>query len=150
MQVTVNHPSTGSNPVTPAFDALTISCYAIGMKCKWHLCDNEVVPVRKGGNPKLFCNEKCTRKQAVSDKRKRLRIQMLDYKGRKCERCGWDESPVGLAAHHTDPTQKEFSMGDSGITRSWERIKAELDKCVMLCHNCHSVIHSTKDPLWLK
>ena len=116
------------------------------MKCKWHLCENEV-PKSNGTRPRFFCNEKCRRKQAVHDKRKRLKLQVLEYLGSRCARCGWDECPDGLAAHHIDPVIKSFGIG--GITRSWEKIKMECDKCVLLCHNCHSVVHATKDPKYL-
>lgn len=38
-----------------------------------------------------------------------------------------------------DPTQKDF--GISGTTKSFEKLKPELDKCVLLCANCHGEVH---------
>ena len=62
------------------------------------------------------------------------------YKGGKCIECGYDKCPAALEFHHTDPSKKEFGIG-GGYNRSWEVIKLELDKCVMLCSNCHHEKH---------
>lgn len=64
------------------------------------------------------------------------------YKGSKCERCGYDRCVEALEFHHTDPTKKDFNISSKGHTRSWNRVQAELDKCVMLCANCHREIHA--------
>jgi predicted HNH restriction endonuclease len=46
-----------------------------------------------------------------------------------------------LDFHHVDSTKKEFGIGNSGYTRSWEKVKKELDKCILVCANCHREIH---------
>mgnify|MGYP003431129005 FL=1 len=43
--------------------------------------------------------------------------------------------------HHLDPEQKDFGIAAKGYTRSWEKVKEELDKCIMVCANCHREIH---------
>ncbi len=62
------------------------------------------------------------------------------YKGGKCTICGYDKCNRNLAFHHIDPNMKDFNISAKG---SWgfERIKAELDKCILVCHNCHGEIH---------
>ncbi|QEG09033.1 HNH endonuclease [Aeromonas phage 4_4572] len=65
----------------------------------------------------------------------------VDYKGGKCEKCGYDKFIGALEFHHLNPEQKDFSLGDKGYTRSWDKIKDELDKCIMVCSNCHKEIH---------
>lgn len=47
-----------------------------------------------------------------------------------------------LDFHHLDPTQKDFGFGAKGYTRAWSKIQKELDKCVMLCSNCHRETHA--------
>jgi len=42
--------------------------------------------------------------------------------------------------HHTNSKEKDFKI--SGISVSWERIKKELDKCVLVCKNCHGEIEA--------
>ena len=65
----------------------------------------------------------------------------IEYKGGKCVKCGYNKCNAALDFHHLDPTQKEFNLGSHGHTRSWERMKVELDKCILLCANCHREIH---------
>jgi len=61
----------------------------------------------------------------------------LEYKGGKCQICGYKKYPGALELHHINKAEKSFGIGDKGYTRSWEKVKAELDKCVLLCANCH-------------
>ena len=60
--------------------------------------------------------------------------------GIQCERCGYDKGFWGLAFHHRDPTVKEFSI-DKNRGKNKEELYAELDKCDVLCHNCHAEEH---------
>ena len=53
-----------------------------------------------------------------------------------------------MVPHHVDPAKKSFGLSADGCTRSWKRLQEECRKCVLLCHNCHSVIHATNDPVW--
>lgn len=78
---------------------------------------------------------------AASKRRKALKLLALEYKGGKCEVCGYNRCKRALEFHHRDPSQKDFAIGSDGLTRSFERIKAELDKCVLLCANCHREEH---------
>lgn len=77
----------------------------------------------------------------VSAFRRRLKQKAVDYKGGKCARCGYNKYIGALEFHHTDPKQKDFSVGSGGHTRAWEKVKEELDKCILLCANCHREVH---------
>lgn len=72
--------------------------------------------------------------------RRRLKLKAVEYKGGSCEVCGYHKSPWALCFHHRDPTQKDFNI--AGQVVSWERAKTELDKCIMLCLNCHAEEHA--------
>lgn len=61
----------------------------------------------------------------------------IEYKGGACQICGYSKYQGALDLHHIDPTEKDFSLGHKGYTRSWERIREELDKCILLCATCH-------------
>lgn len=43
--------------------------------------------------------------------------------------------------HHKDPNEKDFELGDS-CRFSLEKLKKEVDKCQLLCANCHQGLHS--------
>lgn len=78
---------------------------------------------------------------AVTKRRKRLRDMAREYKGGKCIVCGYKKCQRALSFHHLNSKEKEFGLSSKGLTRSWERIKKEIDKCVLVCANCHMEIH---------
>ena len=102
-------------------------------KCNYHLCNNETKT--------KFCCVKCKNKFHVVKRRNVLKEEAIKYKGDKCENCGYDKCHSALEFHHNDPSQKDFGISQDGNTRPWEVIKEELDKCVMLCANCHREEH---------
>jgi hypothetical protein len=63
----------------------------------------------------------------------------VEYKGGCCERCGYNKSNSVLQFHHLNPQEKDFNIGNKSY--SFERIKKEVDKCIMVCANCHIEIH---------
>lgn len=71
--------------------------------------------------------------------RKRLKIKAVEYKGGCCEKCGYNKTISALEFHHKNPKEKDFSP--SGLSISWERMKNEIDKCILVCANCHREIH---------
>lgn len=81
-----------------------------------------------------------TPSMAVVSWRKRRKRGLVDYKGGKCERCGYDKCIEAMHFHHKDPTQKDFTI--SGKSWSKERLKQEVDKCELLCANCHAEEHA--------
>lgn len=83
-------------------------------------------------------------KDAVARFRKNRKRTLLEYAGgMKCQRCGYDKDiPDVYEFHHLDPTQKDPSWGKM-ITNNHriETMKAEVEKCVVLCANCHRETH---------
>lgn len=79
-------------------------------------------------------------------KRKRQHCKKYEailYKGGKCQICGYkgiDNFYGALEFHHRDQSQKDIEWKK---IRTWpvERIKEELDKCDLLCANCHREEH---------
>jgi DNA-directed RNA polymerase subunit RPC12/RpoP len=64
---------------------------------------------------------------------------MVDYKGGGCQTCGYSRCLRALDFHHLDPTTKRFSIAGSH-NRSWESLRQELDRCLLVCSNCHGQI----------
>lgn len=110
-------------------------------KCAWPICQN--IAVGTSNRRAEYCSKKCKNKAAVSRRRKKVKQLALDYKGGKCSRCGYVKCLGALVFHHTT-NDKEFNISLYGHCRSWERVKAELDKCILVCTNCHAEIHETE------
>src|SRR3989344_9284062 len=75
--------------------------------------------------------------KAVAKRRRKIKKLSIQYKGGKCQICGYTKYQGALDIHHKNPSTKVFGIGDKGYTRSWEKVKRELDKCVLVCANCH-------------
>lgn len=80
--------------------------------------------------------------KAVQRRRKKIKEMAVEYKGGKCIYCKYNKYIGALEFHHLDPNEKDFSLSDKGYCRSWEIVKKELDKCVLVCSNCHKEIHA--------
>ncbi len=80
--------------------------------------------------------------KAVSKRRKKLREMAITYGGGKCALCGYERCSDALEFHHLDSSKKDFAISQGGMTRSWEKTKAEIDKCVLVCANCHRELHN--------
>ncbi|MCX6792628.1 MAG: hypothetical protein NTY12_01250 [Candidatus Falkowbacteria bacterium] len=80
-------------------------------------------------------------KHAVSRRRKVIRQTALKYKGDQCSICNYNKCFQALEFHHMESSKKDFGISASGYTRSWKAIKEELDKCILLCANCHREVH---------
>ena len=61
--------------------------------------------------------------------------------GGECSRCGYNEHYAALQFHHVNPEEKDVGWNKLRL-RSWEKIDAELEKCEILCANCHAVEHA--------
>lgn len=75
--------------------------------------------------------------------RKRCKDRIITAMGGSCCVCKYRKCSSALALHHLDPSKKDISLGAIRANpKSWEKIIQELRKCVLVCHNCHSEIHS--------
>ena len=83
--------------------------------------------------------KKITDSESVILWRKRTKLKLIDYKGGKCEICGYDKCTRALQFHHLNPEEKDFQI--SGKSLSFEKLKNEVDKCILVCSNCHCEIH---------
>ena len=80
--------------------------------------------------------------KAVVKRRKKVKTLALEYKGGSCQICHYSKCVDALEFHHIDSSLKKFGIGSKGYTRSWDSVRNELDKCVLLCANCHREIES--------
>lgn len=90
------------------------------------------------------CYCKSCRSAYQTNRRVNIKLLAMNYLGGKCEDCGLIDEPYIFDFHHLDPTQKDFSIGKVGV--SFDTLKPELDKCILLCSNCHRRRHKSELP----
>jgi len=85
--------------------------------------------------------------EGVAKRRKKIRLKAIETLGGKCIKCGYNKYPEVLEFHHRDPAQKEFNISKEGYCMSWEKTYKEIQKCDLLCANCHRELHADIDKL---
>jgi hypothetical protein len=66
----------------------------------------------------------------------------IEYLGGKCADCGGIFPPCVYDFHHLDIAEKEYNPSALlNGSRNFEKAKAELNKCILLCSNCHRTRH---------
>lgn len=108
-----------------------------------------------------YCGEEYTYTRVVTNKRKNcitcvpegrgadisyirriLKKKMVEERNGECFHCKIVSHPSVYDFHHINPSEKSFSFGDKASTIRWDLIKKEMEKCVMLCSNCHRLLHA--------
>lgn len=88
-----------------------------------------------GGTTKIC--KTCVSRQRRMEGRERA----YDYKGGECLVCSYQACKEALQFHHMNSELKLFQIGDN-VNRKWEILSMELDKCVLICSNCHAELHA--------
>lgn len=115
----------------------------IQIKCAYSHCYQKSIKV------KGYCSVLCKGKQENLAKVEKIKEEVMLYLGGKCKRCNFNELLSVLQFHHLDPFDKKYEIS-SYIHRGLRWLKPELEKCVLLCKNCHDVVHATKDVNYFK
>lgn len=76
----------------------------------------------------------------TSKYRRTIKQLLVEYKGGKCQICGYNRCIKALEFHHLNPQEKDCTI--SGGTKSFDSLKPEVDKCILVCSNCHREIHA--------
>lgn len=76
--------------------------------------------------------------------------KMCDVLGGKCQVCGYDRCLGALEFHHKDPKTREFAPTDKIYAHPgyWPKVLKELEKCALLCANCHREVHAGLIPAY--
>ncbi len=109
-------------------------------KCKDN-CKIEDFYQRRGIKYSSTYCKKCTTIQTIERMHKMKKL-MVDYKGGKCVKCGYNTYMGALEFHHLNPEEKDFNPSRLKKYTFDDKIKNELDKCILVCANCHREIHS--------
>jgi hypothetical protein len=119
------------------------------------------------GRPKLYCSNSCrqkavykrnpvkrkckskeyhkknkeTIKLSLRERRKRNKLRAIEYLGGRCSACEGVFPEYVYDIHHTNPEEKDWAPAALMHYDNWEIVKPELDKCKLLCANCHRIEH---------
>ena len=115
-----------------------ISTRKVGKLHKCSIC-GETNPNKFNGLSNSTCSLCSSRNHTKRNIDKRLKAKK--DKGGKCFICGYDKFIGALEFHHINPNTKEHSLVHT-FKLSDTKIKEELDKCVLLCSNCHKEVHA--------
>jgi 5-methylcytosine-specific restriction endonuclease McrA len=107
--------------------------------CKEERVSDNFYRCRTGLGRSKYCKS-CANRQTVL-RQQRLKQAAVDYKGGRCSHCGYSRYIGSLEFHHIDPLRKDFNLAAAHCT-TFEKIKSELDKCIILCANCHREEHA--------
>lgn len=79
--------------------------------------------------------------EKVMRAQKRKKKMAVERMGGKCQICGYDKCLSALEFHHVNKDEKEECPSYIILRWAWERAKVELEKCILVCSNCHKEIH---------
>lgn len=125
-------------------------------------CGCEIINERKTkGRLKTWCSDKCRhqwryqndpkyktsqQQRNTYDRQKRVAYERkwsaIQSKGGKCQQCG-ESRPAMLCFHHRNPSEKKIRLDSRRFSNTnLKLLLEEVDKCDLLCHNCHQELHN--------
>lgn len=109
-------------------------------RCKNIKNIKDFTPLKQRHRLHYIC-KKC-RNKVQKEHHKINKEKAINLKGGKCSICGYSKCRNALEFHHVN--EKEYDMSKL-LKKSWkmnkEKILKELDKCMLVCSNCHREIH---------
>ncbi len=99
------------------------------------------------GRQTRFCSSTCKNRHHQSyDAQKRRgiarKLELIKVTGDRCTICGYDKNLAALTFHHTGLDKKDFKLDMRSMSnRSLETVLVELEKCILICQNCHAELH---------
>lgn len=96
----------------------------------------------KTPNTQKYCKQCCC--EQTLERQRAFKRLCVEYKGGKCSKCGYNKCLGVLQFHHLDPSKKDFGIAKIrkfSINKLDQLVEQELDKCVILCANCHAEEH---------
>lgn len=103
--------------------------------------DNFYPRTDRPGTYQPVCKE-CSSEEVVGRAYK-LKKLLVEYKGGACSACGLKATADNLKVfdfHHIEPEHKDYSIRQFHLT-PLNKLTDELDKCILLCANCHQHEH---------
>lgn len=93
-----------------------------------------------------YCSHNCSSVFNNKTRGTERKLKLVEMYGGKCQNCGYNKCVAALHFHHVDPQQKEFQLKQRSLaSKTWEKVIAEANKCILLCANCHAEHHSDEE-----
>lgn len=129
------------NKFGPRFDASVTVARQSGVAVQNLVCfvhgETEYVLEGRG----YYRCKRC-RNDRISRHRRRLREALVAEAGGACALCGYDQYVGALQFHHVDPATKRVQISGAGLAVPVAELRQEVEKCVLLCANCHAEVES--------
>ncbi len=93
---------------------------------------------RRGGKQTRkpeYLSKQHARQRTAKRERK---LQLVALKGGHCVDCGFAGHVAALEFDHRDPSTKVTEI-TTLLGHKWETIMAEVEKCDLVCSNCHRI-----------
>lgn len=85
--------------------------------------------------------------EGMKNAARKRKKELVDLFGGECYRCGGKFHQAVFDLHHINPKEKEGALGKllQSYSIDHPKVLMEMEKCVMLCSNCHRVVHATEE-----
>ena len=121
------------------------------LKKQCQICGKEF-DTQKYGSKRKYCfncspyyrnGDNHARAMTITSIRRAIKIQLVKYKGGKCEKCGYNKCMNALQFHHQNQKEKDFNISNYACSKylDLDKLYEEVDKCILLCANCHAEEH---------
>ena len=87
---------------------------------------------------------RCTacRQERVTQRRREVKATLVAEAGGRCAVCGYDRCIRALQFHHLEPSNKRHTVCNDGRMIAIAALRAEAQKCLVLCANCHAEVEA--------
>lgn len=114
------------------------------IKCVCQYCDKEFDFYQTSNAKRKACYE-CLPQEHLQDAawlRRLVKNKIVQLKGNKCAICGKTYPNIVYDLHHLNSDEKDFNLGNKTSTIKLDEVIKEADKCILVCANCHRMIHA--------
>lgn len=100
-------------------------------------CEKHYQEYKVQTNPEKYKKIELARLHRTRNRKK----EIIKEKGGQCTLCGYNKNLAALEFHHPDPSIKEHTPGKALRIKDFEIARHELEKCIVVCKNCHAELH---------
>lgn len=103
---------------------------------------------------RLYCSKKCNQDNSnikfqkylcQQDRGLERKLKFVKNLGGKCSICNYSKNLSALVFHHRNPEEKKITLDLRAMSNnSMEILTNEINKCQLLCHNCHHELHNPR------